>query len=116
MSWIGRLQGAQLELRGSQVDPWRRLLEGALPSSVVCTSTVALLALLDFAPTTGNARRLARTMRSMGWVGIKSRRLSPGSWRSTECRGWARPVRGTISSPTMMQNAGTAGLNEGATT
>jgi hypothetical protein len=54
---------------------------------------VALLALLDFPVTTGNARRLARTMRSMGWVGIKSRRLAPGGWRNTECRGWARPVR-----------------------
>jgi hypothetical protein len=41
----------------------------------------------------GQARRLARTMRSMGWVGIKSRRLAPGGWRTTECRGWSRRFR-----------------------
>ena len=41
--------------------------------------------------TAGNARRLARTMRSMGWVGLKSRRLAPGGWRGTTCRGWSRP-------------------------
>ena len=72
---------------------WRRALERALPADLVCTSTVAILALLDFPTTTGNARRLARTMRSMGWVGIKSRRLAPGGWRTSECRGWVRPFR-----------------------
>lgn len=82
------------ELSEGENDPWRRALERVLPSNLTCTSTVALLALLDFPITTGNARRLARTMRSMGWVGIKSRRLAPGGWRTTECRGWARPVRG----------------------
>jgi hypothetical protein len=76
-----------------QEDPWKRVLERALPADVACTSTVALLDILNFAATTGNARRLARTMRSMGWVGIKSRRLTHGGWRTTECRGWARPLR-----------------------
>jgi hypothetical protein len=75
-----------------QEDPWRRVLERALPASVTSTSTVALLAMLDFPATTGNARRLARTMRSMGWVGIKSKQLAPGGWRTTACRGWSRPV------------------------
>ena len=93
MSILGRLHRLKAELSEGDEDPWRRVLERALPSNLSCTSTVALLALLDFPITTGNARRLARTMRSMGWVGIKSRRLAPGGWRTTECRGWSRPVR-----------------------
>src|SRR5471030_1940167 len=93
MSLIGRLHRAKAEMTDDQEDPWRRLLERALPADLVCTSTVALLDVLNFTATTGNARRLARTMRSMGWVGIKSRRLTPGGWRTTECRGWARPLR-----------------------
>lgn len=94
MSLIERLHHAQAEVTGAHEDPWRRALERALPRNVTCTSTVALLGLLDFPATTGNARRLARTMRSMGWVGLKSRRLAPGGSRTTECRGWARPFRG----------------------
>jgi hypothetical protein len=93
VSLIERLHRANAEMFAEQEDPWRRVLERALPASVMSTSTVALLALLDFPSTTGNARRLARTMRSLGWVGIKSRRLAPGGWRTTECRGWSRPVR-----------------------
>lgn len=95
MSLLERLHRANAEGIADQEDPWRRVLERALPANVKCTSTVALLDLLGFPRTTGNARRLALTMRSMGWVGLKSRRLAPGSWRTTECRGWARPVRQT---------------------
>lgn len=93
MSLIERLHRAKAESSGAEHDPWKRALERALPANVVCTSTVALLDLLGFPATTGSARRLARTMRSMGWVGVKSRHLSPGGWRGTECRGWMRPVR-----------------------
>lgn len=93
MSLIGNLHRMNAERSEGENDPWKRLLEGALPGSVTAMSTVGLLALLDFKPTTANARRLGRTMRSMGWVGIKSRRLPPGGWRSSECRGWARCSR-----------------------
>jgi hypothetical protein len=93
MSLLGRLHRAKAELSEGDEDPWKRVLERALPADLACTSTVALLDLLGFPPTTANARRLARTMRSLGWVGLKSRRLAPGGWRTTECRGWARPVR-----------------------
>jgi hypothetical protein len=93
VSLIERLHRAKAELSDGENDPWRHALERALPANLVCTSTVAVLSLLNFPVTTGNARRLARTMRSMGWVGIKSRRLAPGGWRTTECRGWSRPVR-----------------------
>jgi hypothetical protein len=92
MSLLERLHRIKAELSEGQIDPWRRALERALPSNLTCISTVALLTLLDFPINTANARRLARTMRSMGWVGIKSRRLAPGGWRTTECRGWSRPV------------------------
>jgi len=95
MSLLARLHRMNAELSEGENDPWRRALERALPASVMSTSTVALLALLDFPATSANARRLARTMRSMGWVGIKSRKLAPGGWRNTECRGWSRPIRGS---------------------
>src|SRR5712675_888729 len=95
MGLIGRLHLATSEAIADQEDPWRRVLERALPGDVMSMSTVGLLALLDFNATTANARRLARTMRSMGWVGIKSRKLAPGGWRNTECRGWSRPIRGS---------------------
>jgi hypothetical protein len=53
----------------------------------------ALLDLLDVPHTTNNARRLAQTMRGLGWIGLKSRRLMPGGFRDTTIRGWARPHR-----------------------
>jgi hypothetical protein len=95
MSLLARLHRMNAELSEGENDPWRRMLERALPAGVTSTSTVALLALLDFPATTGNARRLARTMKAMGWVGIKSRKLAPGGWRNTECRGWSRPILGS---------------------
>jgi Transposase DDE domain group 1 len=74
-------------------DPWRRMLERALPADVTAVSTVALCDLLGIRPNTGNARRIARTMRAMGIFPIKSRKLLPGGWRGSEGRGWARPIR-----------------------
>ena len=94
-SWVGRMYAAQQTEQRS--DPWKRVLERVLPPSVASLSTVALLDLVDVPHTTGNARRLAQTMRAMGWVGLKSRRLMPGGFRDTTIRGWARPVRGTRS-------------------
>jgi hypothetical protein len=82
---------AQQAEQGS--DPWKRVLERALPANVSSISTVSLLDLLDVPHSTGNARRLAQTMRAMGWVGLKSRRLIPGGFRDTTIRGWARPCR-----------------------
>ena len=76
-------------------------------------SSAALLDLLDLPKTTGNARRVGKTMRSIGFVPIKSRRLMPGGFRDTVARGWARPIRETrFSTPTMKQ-AGAAGANQG---
>jgi hypothetical protein len=83
----------EAKLRERASDPWKRALERHLPANVTSMSSVALLDLLDVPPTTGNARRLAKTMRSMGWIGLKSRRLEPGGFRDTTIRGWARPFR-----------------------
>jgi len=93
MSWMERLARAEAELRERRSDPWKRALDRDLPANVTSISTAALLDLLDVPQTTGNARRLAQTMRSMGWVGLKSRRLVPGGFRDTTIRGWARPFR-----------------------
>ena len=93
MSLMEKLRLAQAEISEAQADPWKRVLERGVPANVSSISSVALLDLLGFGPTTGNCRRLALTMRSLGWVALKSRRLVPGGWRTTTCRGWARPVR-----------------------
>ena len=58
-------------------------------------STAALLDLIGLPKTTGNGRRIALSMRSLGFVPIKSRRLMPGGFRDTVTRGWARPLRQT---------------------
>lgn len=94
-SWVGRMYQAGARQTEQPSDPWRRVLERALPTNVSTISTVALLDLLDVPPTTGNGRRLARTMRSMGFIPLKSRRLMPGGFRDTTIRGWARPIMET---------------------
>jgi hypothetical protein len=91
-SWVGKMyEAAQQTERRS--DPWQRMLERALPANLTSISSSALLDLLDVPHTSGNARRLAQTMRALGFVGLKSRRLTPGGFRDTTIRGWARPVR-----------------------
>src|SRR5262249_55126586 len=98
-SWVERMYQATAELSERRLDPWKRMLERALPASVSSISTVALLDLLDVPPTTGNGRRLAQTMRSMGFIPLKSRRLTPGGFRDTTIRGWSRPIRKKSSNP-----------------
>ena len=93
LSWLERLHQASAEQSERDSDPWRRVLERALPADLTAVSTVALCDLLGIRPTTGNARRIARTMRAMGFFPIKSRKLLPGGWRGSEGRGWARPIR-----------------------
>jgi len=69
-SWIERFNQVRAELSERGSDPWKRALERDLPANVTNISSVALLDLLDVPPTTGNARRLAQTMRSMGFHSI----------------------------------------------
>ena len=65
----------------------------AIVRGMEAVSTVALLDLLGLPKTTGNGRRIAPTMRALGFIPIKSRRLMPGGFRDTVTRGWSRPVR-----------------------
>jgi hypothetical protein len=110
MSWNKRLELARAELAERSADPWRKTLEGAL-HGIQAMSSAALLDLLRVPATTGTARRLARNMRGLGFIPIKSRRLMPGGYRDTVTRGWTRPLRETRSTATMKQT-GAAGANQ----
>jgi hypothetical protein len=104
MSLLERLHQAQAGLAERHADPWRKKLQGAL-GATEAISTVALLDLLRVAPTTGNARRLAQTMRSLGYIPLKSRRLMPGGLRDTVTRGWAKPFRPSGHGTSLVQGA-----------
>ena len=91
MSFLGELYQAKAELAELRADPFRQKIEAVVRGKEV-VSTAALLDLLDVPKTTGNARRVAKTMRALNFVPIKSRRLMPGGFRDTVARGWARPI------------------------
>jgi hypothetical protein len=81
---------AKLEQRDA--DPLREKVATTV-RGMDAVSTAALLDLIGLPATTGNGRRIAHSMRSLGFVPIKSRRFMPGGYRDTVTRGWARPVR-----------------------
>jgi hypothetical protein len=59
--------------------------EGLMPAFAglrrrLTMSTAALLDLLGLSHTTANGRLLAKTMRSLGFIPLKSRRLMPGGY------------------------------------
>ena len=87
-----RLQQAIAEVQAHRADPLRKKIEAAVGGKQMI-STSALLDLLDMPKTVGSARRVARTMRELNFIPVKSRRLEPGGFRDTVARGWARPVR-----------------------
>ena len=91
-SFLDRLHQAQAELAERNADPWQKRLEDAV-RGVEAISTVALMEVLDCPKTTGSARRIAKVMRSMNFVPLKSRRFLPGGFRTTIGRGWVRPSR-----------------------
>jgi hypothetical protein len=91
-SWMERLEQARAEAARREADPLREKVEQVV-RGMEAISTNALLDLIGLPPTTGNARRISRTMQSLGFVAIKSRRFLPGGWRDTVSRGWARPFR-----------------------
>ena len=92
VSYLERLHQASAELAKRDADPLRGKVEATV-RGMDAVSTVALLDLIGLPTTTGNARRVSKTMRTMGFVPIKSRRLMPGGHLNTVTRGWARPVR-----------------------
>ena len=110
MSWLGKIAHARAELAERSTDPLLKKVEEAV-RGVEAISSAALLDLVRQPATTGTARRLAKVMRSMGFIPIKSRRLMPGGFRDTVTRGWARPIRETRSTPTM-KPTGAAGANQ----
>jgi hypothetical protein len=111
MSWLQRLDQAHAELADRSADPWRKKVESAV-RGVGAMSSAALLDLLRVPATTGTARRLAKIMRSIGFIPIKSRRLMPGGFRDTVTRGWSRPVRdsGYQTNPTQGEKVGSRHL------
>ena len=90
--WVEKLRRVEAEAAERDADPLRKKVE-SMTRGMDAISTFALLDLLGLPKTTGNGRRIAQTMRSLGFVPIKSRRLEPGGYRDTVTRGWARPVR-----------------------
>jgi len=92
VAWTEQLRRAQARLAERDADPWRGAVE-KLVRNMDAVGTAPLLDLLGLPKTTGNARRIAKTMRSLGYVPMTSRRLMPGGFRDTVTRGWSRPVR-----------------------
>jgi hypothetical protein len=98
MSWLLKVHQAKASLAESDADPLREKVETVV-RGMKAIGTNALLDLIGLPPTTGNARRISRTMQSLGFVPIKSRRFMPGGWRDTVTRGWARPLRSSTEKP-----------------
>lgn len=103
MYWLEKVHQAQAELARRDADPLREKVE-AIVRGMEGVSTLALLDLLGLPKTTGNGRRISPTMRSFGFIPIKSRRLMPGGWRDTVTRGWARPLRSPSNSVLQIPN------------
>jgi hypothetical protein len=98
MSFIGKLREAAAQQAQREADPWRGKLEAWLHGTPEI-STAAALDLLGLANTSSNARQLARTMRALGFISIKSKRLMPGRRDANmTTRGWSRPFREMKSS------------------
>jgi hypothetical protein len=97
MNFLERLRQAKAETAKRDADPLRGIVETTV-RGMDAVSTLTLLDLIGLPKSTGNARRVSQTMRSLGFVPIKSRRLMPGGHLNTVTRGWARPLRGAGAS------------------
>jgi hypothetical protein len=95
VAFLQELQAAKAEIAARNGDPFLARAQAAV-RGMDAISTVALLDLLGLPNTSGNARRIVRTMRTLGFIPIKSRRLMPGGFRDTVTRGWARPLTQTM--------------------
>jgi hypothetical protein len=92
MAWLNDLNGAMRETAARRADPLRARVE-RLMRGQTAMSTAALLDLLGLPHTTANGRLLAKTMRSLGFIPLKSRRLLPGGHEGVVTRGWMRPLK-----------------------
>jgi hypothetical protein len=111
VSWVGFLKRVQAEEVAVDRDPLTAAVTDAVCDREII-STAALLDLVGLRHTTGDARRVGKVMRSLGYVPIKSRKLLPGGFRDTVARGWARPVRDLSKSLHHQLIAGTTGANQ----
>lgn len=109
MSLLERLHQAKAKLAERDADPLRANVEATV-RGMEAISTAALLNLIGLPATTGHARRVSRTMRGLGYVPIKSRRLMPGGYRDTVTRGWARPLR-ELRTSSVIHPASAIGIN-----
>jgi hypothetical protein len=100
LSFTAQIEQERAKLEQRDADPLREKLTATV-RDMDAVSTAALLDLIGLPNTTGNARRISKTMRGLGYIPIKSRRLMPGGFRDTVTRGWARPLRETRLTPTM---------------
>jgi|SRR5271166_3530224 len=91
-SFMALLEQAKAEAAARDADPLRDVVEGCV-RGMEAISTNALLDLIGLPNTTGNARRVSRTMLTLGFIPLKSRRFMPGGWKDSVTRGWARPLR-----------------------
>jgi hypothetical protein len=81
-SWMAKLELEKAEIAKRAADPLLDAVAAAV-AGFEAVSTVAILTSIGLAPTTGNSRRIARSMRSLGYIPINSRRLPPGGWADT---------------------------------
>jgi hypothetical protein len=102
VSFVERIERARAKLDQRQADPLRERMEATV-RGMDAISTAALLDLIGLPASTGNARRVAKTMRAINFIPIKSRRLMPGGYRGTVTRGWLRPLRELKNSPPTMK-------------
>jgi hypothetical protein len=87
-----QLEQAKAKLAERDADPLHEKVE-LVVRGMDAISTTALLDLIGLPNTTGNARRISGTMRSLGFVPLKSRRFLPGGYRDTVTRGWTRSFK-----------------------
>jgi hypothetical protein len=92
LPFTAQIARERAKLEQHDADPLREKV-ASITRGIEAISTNALLELIGLPNTTGNARRISKTMRALGYIPIKSRRLVPGGWNDTLCRGWARPLR-----------------------
>jgi hypothetical protein len=100
-SFVEKIRRAKAELAARAADPLLAKVQGVL-HGMEAISTNALLDLIGLPQTTSNGRRLAKTMRALGFIPVKSRRLMPGGYEGTVTRGWSLPVRSPKNSASVL--------------
>ena len=92
MNLVGLVTEKRAELTARADDRLRNDVETALRGANVI-STNSLLHLVGIPRTTGSARRIAKIMRTLNFVQVKSRALKQAGFRDSGTRGWARATQ-----------------------